>query len=204
MLEIDTKLSTAYHPQTDGQTERMNQDLEQYLRMFIDHQQEQWPDWLATAEFAYNNKVQTSTKVSPFRANNGQDPCMGFELRKKGRFEKAEEFATRMKEVHEEAEATLKKSQEEMRKYVDRKRSEIEEYRVGDQVLLSTKDLKYQIKERQLEKLTERFIGPYQVKGIISTNAIELDLPNTVKIHPVVNVSRVRRYKDQVEGQKKE
>jgi len=58
-------------------------------------------------------------------------------------------------------------------------------------VLLSTKDLKYQIKERQLEKLTERFIGPYQVKGIISTNAIELDLPNTVKIHPVVNVSRV-------------
>ena len=71
-------------------------------------------------------------------------------------------------------------------------------------MLLSTKDLKYQIKERQLEKLTERFIGPYQVKGIISTNAIELDLPNTVKIHPVVNVSRVRRYKDQVEGQKKE
>ena len=142
------KLSTAYHPQIDSQTERMNQDLKQYLRMFIDYQQEQWSDWLATAEFAYNNKVQTSTKVSPFRANNRQDPCMGFELRKKGRFEKAEEFATRMKEVHEEVEAALKKSQEEMRKYNDRKRSEIEEYRVGDQVLLSTKDLKYQIKER--------------------------------------------------------
>ena len=57
MLGIDTKLSTAHYPQTDGQTERMNQDLEQYLRMFIDHRQEQWPDWLATAEFAYNNKV---------------------------------------------------------------------------------------------------------------------------------------------------
>jgi len=71
MLEIDTKLSMAYYLQTDGQIERMNQDLEQYLRIFIDHQQEQWPDWLATAEFAYNNKVQTSTKVSLFRANNG-------------------------------------------------------------------------------------------------------------------------------------
>ena len=70
MLKIDTKLSTAYHLQTDGQTERMNQDLEQYLRIFIDYQQEQWPDWLATAEFAYNNKVQTSTKVLLFRANN--------------------------------------------------------------------------------------------------------------------------------------
>jgi len=71
MLEIDSKLSTAFHPQTDGQTERMNQELEQYLRMFIDHRQEQWPEWLGTAEFAYNNKVQTSTKVSLFKANNG-------------------------------------------------------------------------------------------------------------------------------------
>ena len=70
-------------------------------------------------------------------------------------------------------------------------------------MLLSTKDLKYQIKGRQLEKLTEQFVGPYQVKGIISTNTIELDLPSMVKIHPVVNVSRVHRYKDQVKGQKK-
>jgi len=70
MLGIDTKLSTAYHPQTDGQMERINQELEQYLTMFIDYCQEQWPDWLAMAEFAYNNKVQTSTKVSLFKANN--------------------------------------------------------------------------------------------------------------------------------------
>ena len=128
MLGIDTKLLTIYHPQIDGQTERMNQELEQYLRMFIDHRQEQWPDWLATAEFAYNNKVQTSTKVSLFKANIGQDPCMGFKIRKKGKFEKVEEFVTRMKEVHEEAEVALRKSQEEMRKYADRKRSKAEEY----------------------------------------------------------------------------
>jgi len=128
ILGIDTKLLTIYHPQIDGQTERMNQELEQYLRMFIDHRQEQWPDWLATAEFAYNNKVQTSTKVSLFKANIGQDPCMGFKIRKKGKFEKVEEFVTRMKEVHEEAEVALRKSQEEMRKYADRKRSEAEEY----------------------------------------------------------------------------
>jgi len=95
--------------------------------MFIDHGQEQWPDWLVTVVFAYNNKVQTSTKVSLLKANIGQDP-MGFEIRKKGKFEKAEEFAKRMKEVHEEVEAVLKKSQEEMRKYADRKRSEPEEY----------------------------------------------------------------------------
>jgi len=121
--------------------------------MFIDHQQEQWPDWLVTAKFAYNNKMQTSTKVSPFRANNRRDLHMGFEMKKKRKFEKAEEFMMRMKKVHKEAEVGLKKSQEEMRKYTDRKRSKVEEYRVGDWVLLSTKDLKYQMKGRQSEKL---------------------------------------------------
>ena len=63
MLEIKTKLSTAFHPQTDGQMERMNQELEQYLQMFIDHRQEQWPEWLDTAEFAYNNKAHSSTML---------------------------------------------------------------------------------------------------------------------------------------------
>jgi len=83
------------------------------------------------AEFAYNNKVQTSTKVLPFKANNKQGLHMGFEMRKKGKFEKVEEFAKRMKEVHKEVEAVLRKSQEEIRKYVNRKRSKPEEYRVG-------------------------------------------------------------------------
>jgi len=99
MLGIDSKLSTAFYPQTNRQTERINQELEQYLRMFIDHCQEQWLEWLGTAEFAYNNKVQTSTKVSPFKANSGQDPRMGFELRKKGKFEEANKFAERMQEI---------------------------------------------------------------------------------------------------------
>jgi len=91
-----------------------------------------------------------------------------------------------------------------MKRYADRERGEVEEYRVSNLVLLSTKDLKYQMAGRQTEKLTERFVGLYKVKAIISSNAIELDLPSTVKIHPVVNVSRVRRYKLQVEGQRKE
>jgi len=69
LLEIESKLSTAFHLQTDGQTERVNQELEQYLRMFIDHRQEQWPEWLGIAEFAYNNKAHSSTQTTPFKAN---------------------------------------------------------------------------------------------------------------------------------------
>jgi len=91
-----------------------------------------------------------------------------------------------------------------MKRYVDRHRGEVEEYRVGDLVLLSTKDLKYQMVGRRTEKLIERFVRPYKVKAIVLTNAIELELPSTVKIHLVVNVSRVRKYTKQVEGQRKE
>jgi len=159
--------------------------------MFIDHQQEQWPEWLGTTEFAYNNKVHTGTKVLPFKANSGQDLKMGSEMRKKGKYEGAEKFAERLKNVQKEAKAALQKAQEDIKQYADRKREEVEEYRVGNLVLLSTKDLKYQMVGRQTEKLTERFVGPYKVKAIISSNAIELDLPSTVRIHPVVNVSQV-------------
>jgi len=203
LLEIQTKLSTAYYPQIDGQTERINQKLEQYLRVFIDHRQEQWPDWLGMAEFAYNNKIHAATKTSPFKVNYGQDLRMGFKERRKRKYKAAGKFIEKIKKIQKEAKAALGKAQEEMKKFGDRRRGKGEEYKVGDLVLLSTKDLKWQMEEKRLEKLTECFVGLYKVKGIISSNAIELELPNSIKIHPVVNVSRVQLYKSQIKEQKK-
>jgi len=156
------------------------------------------------AEFAYNNKAHSSTKVSLFEANNGRSLRMGFKLRKKGKFEGAEKFTKRMEEVQGGAKAALAKAQEKMRQYTDRKREEAVEYKVGDLVLLSTRDLKWQMVRRSLEKLVERFVGPYKIKAIISSNVVELELPATVRIHPVVNVSRTKQYIDQVGGQRKE
>ena len=172
--------------------------------MFIDHRQEQWPEWLGTAEFAYNNKVHSSTQTIPFKANYGQDPRMGFKGRKKGKYKGAKKFIEKIKEIQEEARAALGKAQEKMKKYADRKRREVNDYKVGDLVILSTKDLKYQIVGRRTEKLIERFVGPYKVKKIVSSNAVELELPSTIRIHPVVNISRIYRYIGQVKGQKKE
>ena len=91
-----------------------------------------------------------------------------------------------------------------MKRQADRKKGEVEEYWEGNLVLLNTKDLKWQIEGRQMEKLTERFLEPYKIKKVISTNVVELKLLRIVKIHPVVNVSRIRRYKEQVQGQKKQ
>jgi len=202
MLGIKTKLSTAFHPQTDGQTKRMNQELEQYLQFFIEHRQKDWPEWMAAAEFAINNKVHTATKVSLFIANYGREMRMGGDIRRKGKVESATEFVQRMKRIHEKAEAALRKTQEEMKRYVNRGRKETEEWKKGDQVLLSTKDLVF--KERPSKKLTERYVGLYAIEEVVSSNAVKLKLPSLMRIHPVVNVSRIVHYKEQVKGQKKE
>jgi len=202
MLGIKTKLSTVFHPQTDGQTERMNQELEQYLRLFVEHRQKDWPEWLALAEFAINNKTHTVTKMSPFMANYGKEMQMEGDIRRKGKVESATEFVQRMKRVQEEAEAALKKTQEDMKRYADRERKEMEEWKKGDRVLLSTKDLVF--KERPTKKLTERYVGPYVIEEVVSTNVVKLRLPSSMRIHPVVNISRIVRYKEQIKGQKKE
>jgi len=139
-----------------------------------------------------------------FKANYRQNPRMEFEGRKKGKYAGAEKFMEKMKKIQEETKAVLGKVQEDMKKYADRKRAEVKKYKVRDLVMLSTRDLKYQMVRRRMEKLTERFVEPYKVKKIVSMNTVELELPSTIKIHPVVNVSRIHRYVGQVEGQKRE
>jgi len=146
--------------------------LEQYLRVFIDHRQKQWPGWLETTKFVYNNKIYLATKVSPFKANYSQDPQMGFERRRKEKFEITEKFVKRIRKIQKEVKAVLKKAQEEIKKYIDRKQNKEEKYKVRDLVLLNTKDFKWQMIERRLEKLTEQFVGPYRIKEIVLTNTI--------------------------------
>ena len=121
LLGIQMKLSIAYYPQTNRQTKRVNQELEQYLRVFINHRQEQWPDWLGTVEFAYNNKIHIATKILPFKVNYGQNPRMRFEGRRKGKYEVAGKFVEKIKKIQEEAKAALGKAQEEMKKFTDKK-----------------------------------------------------------------------------------
>jgi len=203
MLGIETKLSTAYHPETDRQTERTNQELKQYLRIYVNHRQNNWAKWLATAEFAFNNKVHTVMKMSLFQVNYEREPRMGFDIRKKEKNDKAEEFVKEMKKRHEEAKAALVKSQEEMKRQADRSRKEVEEYRVGNKVLISTKDFSVELRKRVMKKLTKKFIGPYMVKKIVSENTVELELLAVLRIYLVVNVRKIVKYKEQVEGQKK-
>ena len=110
MLGIEMRLLTVFYPQTDEQMEQMNQELEQYLKFFVDHRQKDWQEWLASAEFVVNNKVHTTTKMSSFMANYGRELRIGGDIRKKRKVESAVEFVERIKKVHEEAGAALKKA----------------------------------------------------------------------------------------------
>ena len=154
------------------------------------------------AEFAVNNKAHTATKVSLFMANYGRELRMGKDIRKKGKVESATEFVERMKKVYEEAGAALKKMQEKIKRYMDQSRKETKDWKKGNRVLLSTKDLVF--KERPVRKLTERYVGPYVIEEVVLSNTVKLQLPTLMRIYPVVNISQIVWYKEQVKGQKKE
>jgi len=140
--------------------------------------------------------------MSPFMANYGRELRMGGDIRKKGKVESATEFVEKMKKVYEEAGVALRKTQEEMKKYADRSRKKTEKWKKGNRILLSTKDLVF--KERPTKKLTERYVGLYVIEEVVLTNAVKLRLPSSMRIHLVVNVSWIVRYKEQVKGQRKE
>jgi len=127
---------------------------------------------------------------------------MGVDIKRKEKMEEATEFTERIKKVQEEAEVELKRTQEEMKQQVDRRRRKIEVWKVEDKVMLSMKDLVF--KEQLEKKLVDQYIGLYTIKNVISTNAVKLQLPTLMRIHLIVNISQVVYYKEQVGRQKVE
>ena len=132
---VKTNPSTAYHPQTDGQTEHINQEVEQYLQLFFNHHQDDWVKWLPLAEFSYNDKMQMSTGFSPFYLNYGQHPQKSTEPLRKVETE-AVEVAKQMKKIREEASAALEKAASDMKRYYDEGRQNAPEYQVRDKAYL--------------------------------------------------------------------
>jgi len=188
LLGIRTATSTAFHPQTDGQTERINQEIKQYLRLFINHHQLDWMNWLPMAEFAYNNRVQASTKYSPFMLNAGQNPCMGHEPQKTTGLDSVEKFIEAMKRTREDAESALRKAEEDMKKYYDRKQGKTLQYILGEKVWLDASNIQT---GRPTKKLDHKRLGPFPISKVLANYTYELKLPKTMKIHPVFSVVKL-------------
>jgi hypothetical protein len=187
LLRIKPNLSTAFHPQSDGQTERINQILEQYLRTFCDYLQDDWHDLLPTAEFAYNNSFHSSIGMTPFFANHGYHPRLEITLRD-SKVPAAHEHVRRLKEVHEAAATAITKALSTHARYANRTRSAIptDAFQPGSLVWLLRRHIHT---DRPSDKLDDKRLGPFPIVKAIGRSAFRLALPPSMRIHPVFHAS---------------
>jgi hypothetical protein len=190
LLGVKLATSTAYHPQTDGQTERVNQELEQYIRLFVNERQNDWEDLLPLAEFQYNNHVHASTQQTPFMIDTGRNPRMGFEPHQRpSRLESVTEFQERMASSLSEAKAALTKAKDDMTRYYNQRRTPAPTFKPGDRVFLDASDI---ATTRPSRKLSHRNLGPFIVERAVSPSAYRLRLPHSMsRLHPVFNVVKL-------------
>ena len=198
LLGIVSSMSTAYHPQTDGQTERVNQTLEQYLRCYVHFQQDDWSNLLSSAEFAYNNASHESTKASPFFIEYGRHPRAGPALEKSTSRIDINDLMWSRSQAQEKAKAALELAAERMKWYYDKNVQKVP-FKVGDKVLV---DLTDWTKSRR--KLAAKYHGPFKVAQQLSEVTFRLEWPDHGrKIHPVFHASKLVPYHDtDIPGQK--
>ena len=183
-------MSTARHPQTDGQTERANRTIKKALRSYVNARQDDWDQYLAPLEFAYNNARNASTGHTPFFLNHGFHPRSNFQLSPAAQSEApaALEFVSRINKALDEAKSSILTSQQRQARNADSRRRDLS-FKIGDDVLLSTENLK------SVTGLQPRWIGPFRVSKIIHPVAVKLDLPRTFRMHSSFHVSELKPYK---------
>jgi len=160
MLGVKRRMSTAYHPQTDGQTERTNQVLEGYLRTSVNYDQDDWYQLLPLAKPAYNNSATNAYPMTPFFANNGFHPQRKWMKEREAHCPGATMYAHWMKDIHQQAKQTLENTKEAMKKYYDRKAMEQPSIEVGDLVMLYAKNIRT---KRPSKQLSPTLYGPFNV-----------------------------------------
>ncbi|MBW0587122.1 hypothetical protein O181_126837 [Austropuccinia psidii MF-1] len=184
-LKISRDLSTAYHQETNGQTERVNQILEQYLKMYVRYHQDDWNTWLPLAEFAYNNSDHSSTKQSPFFTVYGRDPQ--FDSVHINQDTPAGKLSTKSQSVQQDVKRELEVAINQFKRYTDKSRESPPVFNPGDMVWLSSKSIK---STRPTKKLSEGWLGPFPILKKVSAHAYHLKLTSQWKsIHPVFHIS---------------
>src|SRR5467141_2196146 len=176
LLGIRVVASTAYHPQTDGQTEWVNQEVEQFLQLFVNQQQDDWYEWLAIAEFAYNDRIHASTRSSPFMMDTGQNPRLGIEPLRESHLETLNDFASRMDAATKEAHSALSRAVDNMALFYDAHRREAPLYAVGDKVWLNGQNI---TTTHPMKKLDHKWLSLYPVEKVISRSTYRLKLPSS-------------------------
>jgi transposase InsO family protein len=192
-LSTDLRLSTAYHPETDGQTERMNASLEQYLRAYVSYLQDDWAEWLPLAEFAANSQKSETTGASPFFANYAFHPRMGFEptitVKADPPTRDAEQFIQKMNNILEHLKAETAAAQARYEEQANRHRRPARQYKPGELVWLDSRNIRTL---RPQKKLDWKNLGPFKISKVLSPYAYQLELPDSMRMHPVFHTNLLR------------
>jgi transposase InsO family protein len=187
LFGIKVNLSTAYHPQTDGQTERVNQILEQYLRCIVNFQQDDWADLLPLAEFVYSNTLNSSTKQTSFFSNYGHHPQV-----KDVGSPVAKNLAAHLVAIYDELAFQLYEAQDRYKDYADRNWKLHPNFHIRDHVWLLRQNIQT---KRPSRKLDYQRLGPFKIIAQINLVNYHLELPPTMHIHPVFHVYLLEPYK---------
>ena len=196
IMGVRLGMSTAFHPQTDGQTERTNRTLEEMLRHYTNFHQDDWDDHLATAELAYNTAEQSSTGQTPFFTDTGRHPRLPHEVTPPDAtsVSAVTDLVKHMHDTVTQARSALQKAQESQALYANRKREDCE-FEVGDQVLPRATNFLLPAQRLQpARKLQPRFLGPYTITAKFSPVTYRIQLPATVRFHNVFHISQLERY----------
>ena len=189
LLDMEMHYTSGYHPSADGQTEWMNQTVEQYIRIFCSSQQDDWDRLLPLAEFALNNSPNASTGISPFFANKGYNPAITVHLECDVANMYAKDFAVDLQDLHQFLREQIEFAQTQYKETADRVRIPDPGIKVGDQVFVLAK---YLNTGRLTKKFTETFLGPYKVIGKPSAASYTIRLPKSLtRVHPVFHVSQL-------------
>src|SRR5258708_5265448 len=186
---MELHFTSGYHPEGDGQTERLNQVLEQYLQAYTNYQQDDWSSLLPLAEFAYNNATNKMTRVSLFFANKGYHPSLMAEPNVQVSSIGAQCFISDLDNLHTELKQSIAKAQECYQKYADEHHSPAPLLKIGDRVYVKAK---YFCTTQPLKKLSKKNLGPYEVIAIPRSHSFTLHLPDHFhSIHPVFHISQL-------------
>ena len=194
LLGTTLNMSTAYHPESDGQTERANRTMAEMLRAFVHPRQDDWEEYLPLVEFAYNNSKQASTKFTPFYLNYGRHPVtpISSALQVDSAMPAVDKWLQQLKDAQEQAEKHILHAQETMKTQVDKKRR-IQKFSEGDLVLLDRRELK--LPGALTKKFSAPYIGPFRVIEVRSDLVYKIELPKNMKrFHPVFHVKLLKKY----------
>ena len=188
-LDMRLHFTSGYHPEGDGQTERTNQTLEQYLRIYCNYQQDNWKELLPLAEFAYNNAPSATTGISPFFANKGYHPNITVHPERDLSSARAKEFAVDLDELHQELRSQIAEAQKRYQGPADARRAPAPDFKVGDKVFVKAAHFRT---TRPSKKLSEKNLGPFEIIAQVGPASFTLRLPDQLRaVHPVFHVSQL-------------